>query len=271
MRPATESRDAKPARHKFAKTTGGALKWCSFDQLKIGDFSVAATRNQRIPMISLPIFNRMIVAVTVALLQGCASVQQISPQSVEDKVARIKLGVTTMSEVENVLGTQHGSEDRRWFYNLSDTAMQITERKTGPFSGAIPVAPATVATNTRAMITVGFGHDGKVAALEVARFFDPPFRNDYWYRIKEEAPKVLEFVRSAGEFNDFRVADGEKSAGTLALEDSSSNARVTAQLENHTLHITSNNPHDRLTTEYRLFTRRERAFINKISTADFIW
>ncbi|MGE5818412.1 MAG: hypothetical protein ACM37Z_10340 [Deltaproteobacteria bacterium] len=221
-------------------------------------------------MTMLPRFKRTIVALAIVLMQGCASVQQISPQSVEDKVGQIRLGVTTMNEVERILGTQYGSENRRWFYNLSDTAVEITERKTGRLSGIFPVAPATVATNTRALITVGFTDDGKVNALEVARFFDPPFINDYWYKIKDGAQNVLEAVISAGQASDLRVEESYKSVGMLVLEDSASNARMVVKLEDQTLHITSTNPHDRVTTEYRVFTKREHAFINKISTADFL-
>jgi hypothetical protein len=176
-----------------------------------------------------------------------------------------------MSEIETILGTQHGSENQEWSYNISDRAVEISGRKPGFLSDIIPVAPATVATNTRALITVGFTDDGKVNALEVARFFDPPFTNDYWYRIKDGAQNVLEAVISAGEANDLRVWGSDKTAGMVALEDTASNARLTVYLEPLTLHITSTNPHDRLTTEYRVFTKRERAFINKISTADFLW
>lgn len=222
-------------------------------------------------MTLLPRVKRTIVALAIVLIQGCASVQRISQQSVEDKVGQIKLSVTTMSEIESIFGTQHGSENRRWFYNISDTAVEISERKTGMLSGVIPVAPATVATNTRALITIGFTDNGKVTALEVARFFDSPFNNDYWYRIKDGAQSVLEFVMRAGEANDLRVAESDKSVGMFALEDSASNARIVVKLENQTLHIASKNPHDRLTREYRVFTKRERAFINKVSTADFIW
>ena len=221
-------------------------------------------------MTMLPRFKPTIVALAIVLTQGCASVQQISPQSVEDKVGQIKLGVTTMSDVEKIFGTQYGSENRRWFYNLSDTAVEITERKTGRLSGLIPVAPATVATNTRALITVGFTDNGKVSALEVERFFDPPFSNDYWYRIKDGAQNVFDAVINAAEACDLRVWGSDKSAGMVALEDPTSSARMVVYLEALTLHITSTNPHDRLTTEYRVFTKRERAFINKISTADFL-
>ena len=219
----------------------------------------------------LPRIKKAIAALVIISIHGCASSQLISPQSVEDKVGRIRLGVTTMSEVETIFGTQHTGEDRRWFYNISDQAIEISERKTGMLSGLIPIAPATVATNTRALVTIGFTDNGKVAALEVARFFDPPFINDYWYRIKDGATNVLDFVLRAAEANDLRVAESDKSAGMLALEDSASAARIVVKLENQTLHITSKNPHDRVTTAYRVFAKRESAFIRKISSADFLW
>ena len=55
----------------------------------------------------------------------------------------------------------------------------------------------------------------------------------------------------------------------FTLEDGTSNARVVVKLENQTLHITSKNPHDRLTSEYRVFSKKERAFTNNVSAADF--
>jgi hypothetical protein len=217
----------------------------------------------------IPRVARLMIALIVGLIQGCASVQLISQQSVEGKIAQVKLGVTTMGEVETLFGTQHGSEDRRWFYNLSDTAFEISERKTGTLSGVFPVAPATVATNTRALISVRFTAGGKVSALEVARFFDLPFNNDYWYLVKDGTQNVLDSVMRSGEASDFRVAESDKAAGMFTLEDGASSARVVVKLENQTLHITSNNPHDRLTSESRVFSKKERAFTNNVSAADF--
>jgi hypothetical protein len=222
-------------------------------------------------MIFLARLKPALFAVVLVLIPACASVQRISPDSVEDKVGRIKLGVTTMVEVETIFGAQHGNEDRRWSYNISDTAMEIAEQKTGMLSRVFPVAPRTVATNTRALIALRFTEGGKVAALEFSRFFDPPFINDYWYKIKDGAQQVLEFIVKTGEANGLRVAESDPAAVTLALNDSTSTARFLVKLANQTLHISSNNPHDRLTTEYRVFTKRERAFINQISTADFLW
>ena len=218
----------------------------------------------------LPRVTRLIFVLIVGLIPGCASVQLIAQQPVEDKIAQVRLGVTTRGEVETLLGTQHSSEERRWFYNLSDTAFAISERKTGALSGVFPVAPTTVATNTRALISVRFTDSGKVCALEVERFFDLPFNNDYWYIIKDGTQNVLEAVISAGEASDLRVEESYKSVGMLVLEDSASNARMVVKLENQTLHITSNNPHDRLTSEYRVFSKKERAFTNNVSAADFV-
>jgi len=53
------------------------------------------------------------------------------------------------------------------------------------------------------------------------------------------------------------------------LEDGASHARVVVKLEHQTLHITSTNPHDRLTSEYRVFSKKERAFADHVSAADF--
>ena len=217
----------------------------------------------------LPRVTRLIIVLIVGMIPGCASVRLISQQSVEDKIAQVRLGVTTMGEVETLFGTQHGNEDRRWFYNLSDTTLEISERKTGTLSGVFPVAPATVVTNTRALISVRFTDSGNVGALEVARFFDLPFNNDYWYIIKEDAQNVLDSIMRSAEASDFRVAQSDKAAGMFTLEDGTSNARVVVKLENQTLHITSKNPHDRLTSEYRVFSKKERAFTNNVSAADF--
>ncbi len=219
----------------------------------------------------LPRITRLIFTLALGLIQGCASVQLISEQQVESKVAQVKVGTSTMSDVEAIFGTQHATEGQRWFYNLSDTAFEISERKTGTLSGVLPVGPGTVATNTRALITVRFADTGKVSSLEVARFFNPPFINDYWYIIKEGAQNVLDSVVRLGEESEFRVAESNKPSGIFILQDGASNARLTVKLENQLLHISSENPHDRLTTEYRVFTKRESAFIHKISTADFVW
>jgi hypothetical protein len=217
----------------------------------------------------LPRVTRLIIALMVPLIQGCASVQLISQQSVEDRIAQIKLGVTTRGEIETLFGTQHGSEERRWFYNFSDTAFEISERKTGTLSGVFPVAPATVATNTRALISLRFTDSGNVSALEVARFFDPPFINDYWYLTKDNAQTIIESVMRTAEANALRVTGPDKAAAIFTLVDEASNARMTVRLENRTLHITSTNPHDRLTSAYRVFSKKERAFINNVSAADF--
>lgn len=218
----------------------------------------------------LPRVKPLIIALTLALIQGCGSAQLISERSVEDKVSQVKLGVTTMSEVESLFGTQHGSENQRWFYSLSDTAFDLSEPQRGTLAAVLPVVAGTVATNTRVRISVRFTDSGKVCAFEVERFFDPPFINDYWYLTKDDSQNILESVMRSGEASDFRVAESDKAAGMFTLEDGASNARVVVKLENQTLHIASKNPLDRLTIEYRLFTKKERAFINAISTADFV-
>jgi hypothetical protein len=202
------------------------------------------------------------LVVATLFAHGCA-VELISEQSVENKLAKVQLGVTTKAEIENLFGNEHGAENLRWVYNLSDTALEISGQKTGMVRGfSIPVAMTP--TKTRALITVRFTESGTVNGLEVKRFFDLPYTNDYWYLIKGGTENILESVARAGETSNFRVVGFDKSAGRFALEDLSK-ARITVTLEKQTLHITSTNPHDQVTNEYRVFTKRESAFIDKIS------
>jgi hypothetical protein len=59
----------------------------------------------------------------------------------------------------------------------------------------------------------------------------------------------------------------DKSVGSFALEDSATKARLTVELQKNILHIRSTNPHDRLANEYRVFTKREGLFMEKLSAA----
>jgi hypothetical protein len=186
----------------------------------------------------------------------------VSEQSVENKLAQVKLGVTTKAEIESLLGNEHGAENLRWIYNLSDTALGRSRQYTGLFEG-FPITVAPI--NTRALITVRFTESGTVNGLEVARFFNHPFTNDYWYLIKGGTENILESAAHAGETSNFRVVGFDKSADRFALEDDLSKARITVTLEKQTLHITSINPHGQVTQEYRVFTKRESALIDKIS------
>lgn len=197
-------------------------------------------------------------------VHSCAGVHVISPQSVENVAARITLGVTTKSEIEDLLGNEHGTENLRWTYNLSDTALSISEEKTGMRGGIFPIAIATTPTNTRALITVHFTENGTVNGLEVARFFNPPFTNDYWYLIKGGTENFFKSAARAGEASNFRVAGFDDSSGRFTLEDGLSKTRIYVTVEEKILHIASINPHGRLTNEYRVFAKRESEFIDKI-------
>src|SRR5262245_25544861 len=68
---------------------------------------------------------------------------------------------------------------------------------------SVPVAP--MPTNTRALVTVRFIESGTVNGLEVTRFCDLPFANDYWYLIKGRTENILESAARAGETGNFRV------------------------------------------------------------------
>jgi hypothetical protein len=171
-------------------------------------------------------------------------VQLASEQSLENKLANVKLGLTTKGDIERLFGREHGSEDLRWIYNLSG-----------------------ISTNSRALITARFSDKGTVNALEVARYFEPPFVNDYWYLVERQPENILDVVGRAGEASNLRAVGFEKSANSFALEDGATKARITVELQKNILHIRSTNPHDRLANQYRVFTKREGLFMEKLSAA----
>jgi hypothetical protein len=202
---------------------------------------------------------------------GCSGTPDfVSEVSVEDKIARLRLGESDKSEVESIFGTDRGNDRNRWSYHFADKQFEISERRQGPGLGALPVAAGTVPTNTRAVVTVSFSEAGVVKAIEAARFFEEPFVNDYWFLVKESAKDPLESIAGVAEANGFKVSGLDKGAGTFSLEDPTSKARIAVKLDGRTLRITSRNPHHRLAKEYRAYTKRESALTNGITAADLV-
>jgi len=175
-----------------------------------------------------------------------------------------------MAEVETLFGTDRMNDHRRWTYSLADTEFRFVGRGQGKLSGLIPFTAENAATNTRAVISVWFTDDGIVKGLELARYFAVPFVNDYWYLVKASEQNTLEAVARAGESSELQVAGLDKAAGAFSLEDGSSKARITIKLEKQTLRVTSQNPHDRLSKEYRIFTKKELSFTNKVVASGLI-
>lgn len=208
---------------------------------------------------------RTILLVAALLIYGCGSAQLVSEQSVDEKVDKIKLGRTTMAEVEELFGPDHGKDARFWVYNLTDTAMEIAAPKSAVLQGMMPLVPMSAATNTRALISVQFAQSGVVKQLEVARYFEMPFRRDYWFLVKQAPANVIASIALAGEASGLKVSALNPSAGTLDLQDIGTKAQINVTVEKQILHLTSINPHDRQSNEYRLFTKRESVFAEKIS------
>lgn len=207
----------------------------------------------------------------VTSVQGCSGTPElVSEVSVEDKISRLRLGESDKSEVEGIFGTDHGNDRNRWSYHFADKQFEIAERRQGPGIGALPVAAGTVPTNTRAVVTVSFSETGIVKAIEVARFFEEPFINEYWFLVKESAKDPLESVAAIAETNGFKVIGLNKDEGTFALEDPTSKARLAIKVEGRLLKITSRNPHHRLAKEYRAYTKRESALTNGIIASDLV-
>ena len=201
-------------------------------------------------------------------IYGCSSSPELV--SVEDKIARLRLGQTGKIEVESIFGVEHGNDRNRWAYNFSDRQFEIFERRQGAGLGALPITAGVIPINTRALVVVTFNETGVVKRIEVARFFDEPFVNDYWYIVKETAKDPMASLASLGESIGFKAAGLDRDAGTFTLEDPNSKARIAVKLDGQILRVTSRNPHHRLGNEYRVYSKRESAFTNSIAESDLI-
>jgi len=211
-----------------------------------------------------------VLLTTTLAVSGCPSGQLISQQSVEEKVARVTLGQTTNSEVEATFGSPNLKEKQLWVYSFSDTEPGFKTIDSRIGASLIPPIPTTVITNTRALITVRLSDAGIVKGLEVQRYFSSPYTQDYWYLLKESSDKPLEAVARIGESNGFKVVAFDKAAGNFTLQDPSTKASMTVTLQGQMLHITSTNPYDRISNQYRGFVKREGAFIDTVTQSEVV-
>src|SRR6185295_19509855 len=102
-----------------------------------------------------------VMILAILAFHGCnTSPEFVSEISVEDKIARLRIGQSDKSEVESILGPEHGNDRNLWIYNFDDKQFEISERRQGPGLGAIPVSAGVVPTNTRAVVTVRFNEAG---------------------------------------------------------------------------------------------------------------
>ncbi len=215
-------------------------------------------------------FRRLIAA--LLWLWGCASsVELVSKTEVEDKISRLRIGQSNKDEVQRVFGALPPDSDRqRWIYHFADRQFEISERRQGAAVGAVPFSAGVVATNTRAVVTLTFNAAGIVKAIEVERFFEEPFINEYWYLIEQPEKEPLESLARIGESVGFKLTSLDKTAGVLSLDDPDGKANIVVKAHGQVLRVTSKNPHHRLTTEYRLHSKRENAFANAIADSGLV-
>lgn len=212
-----------------------------------------------------------ILIVVLLGLGGCSgSPELVSKTSVEDKIARLRIGVSEKSEVQSIFGTEHGNDRYRWIYQFADKQFEIYERSQAAGSGRIPIGAGTIPTNTRAVVTVGFNEAGIVKAVEIARFFEEPFINEYWFLVKPSAKNPLESLAAMGESVGFKVNGLDKNASAFDLADSGSKARLALKIDGQVLKITSTNPYHRQANEYRVYVKRESALTTSIANSDLV-
>lgn len=203
--------------------------------------------------------------------QGCSGTPEfVSESSVGEKISRLRLGQSDKLEVESIFGADGGNDRNRWSYHFADKQFEISERRKGPGLGALPIAAGTVPINTRAVVTLSFSEAGIVKAIEVARFFEEPFINEYWYLVKESVKDPLASLAALAETKGFKVTGMNAEGGSFELEDPTSKSRMAIKLDGRTLRITSRNPHHRLAKEYRAYTKRESALTTAIIASDLV-
>ena len=212
-----------------------------------------------------------LIVVGLLALGGCTtSGQVVSESTMEERIITLRIGQTTKTDVERILGADHSTDRNRWAYNFSDTAFDIAERKQGPGLGILPISAGVVPTNTRAVVTVAFNDTGVMKRLEVSRFFDEPFINDYWFALKDAGNEPLESIAKMGETAGMKVVGLDKQGGTFTLEDNGTKAKIAVKLDGKTLRLTSRNPHHRLASEYRAYTKRESALTTSIADSEIV-
>jgi len=225
-------------------------------------------------MTSNPVFKRRLyglVLLALVAIYGCSnSGQMIAEGTIEDRIAQLRVGESTKSDVERILGTNHDTDRNRWSYNFSDTVYEVAERRYAPSMGILPFNAGVVPTNTRAVVLMSFNDSGVIKHLEVARFFEDPFVNDYWFLVKKAGAEPLESIAALAEGVGMKVVGMDKDAGTFTLEDVGTKAKIAVTLEGQTMHLNSRNPHHRMAPEYRAFIKREYALTSSIVGSEVV-
>lgn len=212
-----------------------------------------------------------LVMLALLAICGCTSSgQMIAEGTIEDRIAQLRVGETTKSDVERILGPDHSIDRNRWSYNFSDTIYEVAERRYGPALGILPFNAGVVPTNTRAVVMMSFNESGVIKHLEVTRFFENPFVNDYWYLVKKAGAEPLESVATLGESVGMKVVGLDKDAGTFTLEAVGTKAKIAVKLAGQTMHLNSRNPHHRLAPDYRAFIKREYALTSGIIESEVV-
>jgi hypothetical protein len=215
---------------------------------------------------------RLLMAVLLAICGCVSSLGSVSELDFEHKIAELQVGHSDKQFVEALFGSEHATERNHWIYHFAEKQFTVSERRQAGAaeSGGFPLKFGVVPINTKAVIALTFNASGVVSRVEIARFFDQPFVNDYWYLIKPSSEDPLTTIATLAESAGFRVAGLDKGAGILRLEDPPSQARVTVKLEGSRLRMTSINSHDRLSKEYRIFAKRESALTAALATSNLV-
>ncbi len=203
-------------------------------------------------------------------MTGCNSTEMVSERGFEDKVERLRVGQINRHETEALLGPANSVERNRLTYYFADTEFGVGIRRYTPPSGALPIAAGAFPSNTRGVIIVTFNDAGNLKRVAVERYFEPPYINEYTYSIKEAAKEPLDAVAQIAAANGFKAVEMNKGNGTVTLQDNETKAQIRVILADQALRLISSNPHNRLSSEYRIYAKRQSNFTGAIATAEWV-
>jgi len=215
-------------------------------------------------------FRWLFLSLTLWALAGCNATELVSEHRFEEKVEHLRLGQTNRAEIETLLGPAHVVERHRLTYYFADTEWGIGISRYAPPSGLTPIDAGAFPANTRGVVTVGFNDAENLTQVAVERDFDPPFINDYAFAIKDAVKVPLEATAQIAVANGFKPIDMNQETGTVTLIDNESKAQISVKLTRENLQLRSKNPHSRISTEYRLYTRRKNNLTKVIASPDWV-
>jgi len=94
----------------------------------------------------MKLISKVLLALFLSVGIGCSTAPQlVSERSVDDKIANVTVGQTTMGDVQVIFGPPQLKQPLFWVYNISDTEPDFIEFKT-------PVMGRTISPDRKSVV-----------------------------------------------------------------------------------------------------------------------